>query len=165
MDSFIPEKTSYTYGSRIGTPITTTFSQLDLLIHRLKDHPHSNQLVLQIAEPLDVQLEDPPCLRQVQFKVVGDRLDFHIVFRSNHLWNGFPVNMASLALLMQFILIYVPDLRPGKFIYFSGGLHLYEHDFDQAAARLFKTDIPFGEAEECEERILKDLLDDMGINT
>jgi sulfur carrier protein ThiS len=37
-------------------------------------------------------------------------------------------------------------------------------DFNQAAIRLFKSDLPFGEAENCKERTLKNLLDDMGIN-
>jgi hypothetical protein len=154
---------TYTYGSRICQEVHNDITQLDLLVSRLADHPMSNQLILQIAEPNDIILTDPPCLRQIQFKVIEDRLDFHIVFRSNHLWNGFPVNMASLALLMKYTLLYVPELNAGKFVYFSGGLHLYEHDFAQAAVRLFKPDIPFGEAECCEERTLKDLLEDMGI--
>lgn len=163
MDSFVPPNTSYTYGSRIAMPIKGDVNQIDLLISRLQDHPRSNQLVLQIAEPMDIKLTDPPCLRQIQFKVVDDRLDFHIVFRSNHLWNGFPVNLASIALMMKYVLTYTPELRPGKFIYYCGGLHLYEHDFDLAAIRLFKTDLPFGKEEVCEERTLKDLLEDMGI--
>lgn len=163
MSSFIPKNTEYTYGSRICHPIREEVTQLDLLISRLADHPMSNQLVLQIADPTDIVLADPPCMRQIQFKVVDNRLDFHIVFRSNHLWNGFPVNLAALALLMKYTLLYVPELNPGKFIYFGGGLHLYEHDFAQAAVRLFKPDIPFGDAECCEERTLKNLLEDMGI--
>jgi len=164
MNSYAPPNTEYTYGSRINMPIRKDVNQLDLLVSRLQDHPRSNQLVLQIAAPEDIQLTEAPCLRAIQFKVVDNRLNFHIVMRSNHLWNGFPVNLASIALLMKYILLYTPDLRSGKFIYFCSGLHLYEHDFNLAAIRLFKSNIPFGEAENCEERTLKNLLDDMGIN-
>jgi thymidylate synthase len=163
MSPHIPSNTEYTYGSRICTPVREGVTQLDLLISRLQDHPRSNQLVLQIADPHDILLTDAPCLRSVSFKVVEDRLDFHIHMRSNHIWNGFPVNLASIALLMKYTLLYVPDLHAGKFIYFCSGLHLYEHDFDLAAVRLFKPDIPFGDAECCEERTLKNLLEDMGI--
>jgi len=165
MDSHVPPNTAYTYGSRICTPVREDVTQLDLLISRLQDHPRSNQLILQIAEPMDIKLTDPPCFRALQMKVVEDRLDFHIVFRSNHLWCGFPVNLAAIALLMKYTLLYVPDLKPGKFIYFSSGLHLYEHDFDLAAIRLFKSDLPFGEAENCDERTLKNLLEDIGIHS
>jgi len=87
-----------------------------------------------------------------------------LVHNSNHLWSGFPVNLAAIALLMKYTLVYTPDLKPGRFVYFCSGLHLYEMDFNQAAIRLFKSDLPFGEAECCKEKTLKDLLEDMGIN-
>jgi len=157
----ILDNSVYTYGSRINKLVTEKTQQMDLLIERLIDHPHSNQLVLQIAEPDDVLLEDPPCLRQIQFKVINNTLELHITFRSNDLWCGFPANMASLALLQKYISMCCPDLKPGRFVYYSSGLHLYEHNFDTANIRLAK-DVPYGDPEEYKEgKTIKEIMDGM----
>jgi len=85
-------------------------------------------------------LDSPPCLRSLQYKVIDGELNFHIYFRSNDLWNGFPVNMAAIAMLMKYSCADA-KLKPGKFIYFSGGLHIYDHCFDLAKVRLYRENL------------------------
>jgi thymidylate synthase len=141
MNPEIPANETYTYSSRIHKKILGKRTQFEILIERLKQHPHSNQLVLQIAEPEDILLDDPPCLRHIGCKVIDNRLDLHVLFRSNSLFSAFPVNMASIALLMEYILTYCENLIPGKIIYFGSGLHLYEHDFDLVKTRLCRQEL------------------------
>jgi hypothetical protein len=138
MSNNIPENTEYTYGSRIQTLINKT-SQLDILLQRLEKHPYSNQLVLHIASPEDIGLKDPPCLQSICLKVIDNQLDMHIYFRSNDLINGFPVNLACIALFMEYITTLYPQFSPGKFYYFSSGLHIYDHAFEYACMRCYKS--------------------------
>jgi len=140
-----------TYGSRICKKILGSKTQLQILIERLIFHPHSNQLILQIAEPEDILLNDAPCMRSCQLKVIDNRLDLHVLFRSNSLFSAFPVNMASMALLMEYILTYCENLIPGKIIYFGSGLHLYEHDFDLVKTRLCRPDLDLHKRTKLEE--------------
>lgn len=148
MSDRVPENTAYTYGSRIQQVLYTEMNavtvhgkvtQLDYLIERLNAHPKSNQLVLQIARPEDIMLVDPPCLRSVALKVIDGCIDLHIYFRSNDLWGGFPVNLAALALFLNFLTLMTP-YKEGKFYYFCSGLHIYHHNFEYAAQRCQKPD-------------------------
>ena len=175
MNPIIPANEIYSYGNRICMPLIEHsnyqdgyMSQLDILIDRLFKTPYSNQLILQIAEPKDILLVHSPCYRSCQFKVIDGRLDFHILFRSNDLYNAFCVNMGSMALLMDYIL-YIDTLKelpslnqsdiiapldprdfkfqkshtflPGKIIYIGSGLHLYESSFQAAAMRLRRPEL------------------------
>jgi thymidylate synthase len=164
MNPIIPANEIYSYGNRICMPLIEHpnyqdgyMSQLDILIDRLFQTPYSNQLILQIAEPKDILLVHPPCYRSCQFKVIDGRLDFHILFRSNDLYNAFCVNIGSMALLMDYIVKgsaflnndilpdsdhqKLPSFLPGKIIYIGSGLHLYESSFQAAAMRLRRPEL------------------------
>jgi len=47
------------------------------------------------------------------------------------LWNGYPVNIASLQLLKEYI-AEASGLEDGELIYNSKGLHLYDHVWELA---------------------------------
>ncbi len=42
----------------------------------------NNQMVLQIAQPSDIELKDPPCLRSIDTRIQDNRLNFDVHFRS-----------------------------------------------------------------------------------
>lgn len=142
MSAVMGPNTVYTYGSRINRPLyrnsrNHTLTQLDLLVERVIEHPKSNQLVLQIAEPEDLLLDDPPCLRSIALKVIDRSINLHVYFRSNDLWSGFPLNLACMSLFLKYLLTMTP-YSAGKIYYFSSGLHLYRHNFEHAAIRCQK---------------------------
>jgi thymidylate synthase len=118
-----------------GCENTLVVPQYYYLCAYLKTNPNSNQIILQIGKPSDVVLPDPPCLRELDFRVRDGKLDWFIYFRSNDLWGGFPLNMAGLSMLMDQMCV-DSNLEPGKFIYHSKGLHLYEYSWSSALARL-----------------------------
>lgn len=101
----------------------------------LKTASKSNQIIMQIGKPSDVSLPDPPCLRQIDMQVKDGKLNWFIYFRSWELWGGLSLNLSGLSMLMDQMCVDT-DLEPGKFVCHSKGLHLYEHSWSSALARL-----------------------------
>lgn len=123
------EGEQYTYGERINI-------SLPKVIDLLKYTPNTNQAVIEIAKPEDIELNDPPCCRLLQFKIHNNRLDMYCYWRSNDLWSGFPTNIAGLQLLKEYIADEV-GVEDGKIIYYSSGLHLYDYQYDLAKKRIY----------------------------
>jgi thymidylate synthase len=68
----------------------------------------NNQMVLQIAHPSDMLLQDPPCLREIDTRIQEEKdgktyLHFFPEFRSWDLWGGLPANLGGIELLKQYI--------------------------------------------------------------
>jgi thymidylate synthase len=58
-------------------------NQIEWVIDEYKKHGHrNNQLVLQVAEPSDLVLKDPPCLRQIDTRIQDGSLHFVVYVRS-----------------------------------------------------------------------------------
>lgn len=119
MGSEVKENEVYTYGSRINLSINK-------VIEMLIDCPVNNQMVMDISKPEDINLNDPPCLRLIDIKVVNNTIEMHVYFRSWELWAGLPTNLGGLELLRQYLSI-VSGLNEtkGKLYAYSSGLHIY----------------------------------------
>jgi len=128
MNDELKENEIYTYGSRIKPYINT-------LIEMLKATPYTNQAALEIASSGDIFKTDPPCLRTLTFKVVDNKLNMSIFFRSNDLYGGFPTNLAGLELLKQLVSSEA-NLENGKIYYASDGLHIYSNQLSIINTRL-----------------------------
>jgi len=74
MTNYIAEGEQYTYGSRI-------YKQISYWIEVLKTTPNTNQAVLQVAQPNDYNLSDPPCLRHIDMRIRDNQLIFYPYFR------------------------------------------------------------------------------------
>jgi len=96
MTAHIETGEQYTYGSRIH-------KQIPHWIEVLKRTPKTNQAVLQVAEPCDYLLSDPPWPSSYDMRVKDGALVFYPYFRSWDLWGGFPANLAGLAVLQKFM--------------------------------------------------------------
>lgn len=147
------EGEDYTYGQRICSALHlitfndlghgTAYSeieyvnQIDYWVGVLKKTPNTNQAVLQLAQPADCLLEDPPCLRSIHLKVINDKLIVYPYFRSNDLWGGFPANLAGIAVLQKFIADEI-GVGSGEMIYSCSGLHLYNYVEELAKMRVGK---------------------------
>lgn len=142
-----------------GTPMNTHsyfVNQMELLIRTYREKGfRNNQMVLQVAHPSDMLLQDPPCLREIDTRIQKEAdgktyLHFYPEFRSWDLWGGFPANLAGIELLKQYIAgeISTPEnpVHNGEMIVRSKGLHLYKYVWELAEAIAHKT---IDEAREC----------------
>ena len=122
----------YTYGERIWNYpwiggrawIELLINQVDAVLLRLGRTSNTNQAILQVAQPADILLEDPPCLRHIDIRVKENYLIFYPYFRSWDLWAGLPANLAAIAILQQYMASEL-NLEVGPMLATSKGLHLY----------------------------------------
>ena len=102
-------------------------SQMELLIWTYKKYGfRNNQMCLQIAQPSDMLLQDPPCLRHIDTRIQDNKLHFFPYFRSWDLFSGFPANLAAIELMKQYIALEV-GVENGEIIANSKGLHIYNY--------------------------------------
>lgn len=135
---FKPEG-SFMYSSESALKETySEVDQVDTIIKTYRDHGHrNNQMCIEIAQPTDIILRDPPCLRSIDTRIQDGKLNFYIYFRSWDLWGGFPSNLAGISLLQEYMAIEI-GVEPGEFICTSKGLHLYDYSLDVAKIRCMK---------------------------
>lgn len=119
----------YTYGERLTRALVNSegrfLNQIDHIIETYKKHGHrNNQMVLQIAQPSDLMLGDPPCLRHIDTRIQDGKLIFFVYFRSWDLWGGLPANLAAIQTLKEHMALEI-GVEDGPMLVESKGLHLY----------------------------------------
>jgi len=116
-------------------------SQIDLLIWTYKNKGYrNNQMVLQVAQPDDMLLQDPPCLRHIDTRIQDGKLHFYPYFRSWDLWGGFPANLGGIQLLKEYVSSEI-GVEDGEIIATSKGLHIYDYSFDLAKCLRMRDDM------------------------
>lgn len=122
------ENEQYTYGERIVI-------SMDKVIKMYKESGHgTNQAIMEVGRPEDIDLEDPPCLRLIDTRVKDGVLHFITYFRSWDLWGGFPANLAGIQLMKEYMAQEI-GVKDGQIIASSKGLHLYDYSWDIAKLR------------------------------
>jgi len=104
-----------------------------------EDGHNTNQAVMEIGMPSDIMLSDPPCLRLVDTRIRNGKLHFIVYFRSWDLYNGFPVNLAGLQQLKNYMADEI-GVADGSIRAVSKGLHLYDDMWELACARTGKAE-------------------------
>jgi len=123
----------------------TFVNQIELMIWTYKNKGHrNNQMVLQIAHPSDMILQDPPCLRNIDTRIQDGKLHFFPYFRSWDLFGGFPANLGGIQLLKEYMAAEI-GVEDGEIIASSKGLHLYDYTFDMAKMLAMKEDMELHE--------------------
>lgn len=116
-------------------------SQLDLLIWTYKNKGYrNNQMILQVGEPTDMLLQDPPCLRHIDTRIQDGKLHFYPYFRSWDLWGGLPANLGGIQLMKEYVASEI-GVEDGEIIATSKGLHLYDYSFDLAKCLRMRDDM------------------------
>lgn len=114
--------------------------QMSQLIEGLRTNPTSRRHVLSTWNVS--QLEDmalPPCHGVVtQFYVDGNALSCKMYQRSADLFLGFPVNIASYALLLKMV-AQVVNLEPKWLMLTLGDAHIYRNHIEQVKTQLSRT--------------------------
>jgi thymidylate synthase len=113
-------------------------NQIEWVIDTYKQFGYrNNQMILQVAEPSDIILSDPPCLRHIDTRIQDNALHFFVYFRSWDLWNAFPANLAAIQFLKEYMAGQI-GVEDGEMIVESKGLHLYGYAEDIARMRCLK---------------------------
>jgi len=107
-------------------------NQMELMIWTYKYKGHrNNQMIMQVGQPTDMMLQDPPCLRHIDTRVQDGKLHFFPYFRSWDLWGGLPANLAAIELMKQYCAAQI-GVENGEIIATSKGLHLYNYVWEIA---------------------------------
>lgn len=115
--------------------INHCLNQVEFIIDTYKKYGHrNNQLVLQIAQPTDLLLSDPPCLRSIDTRIQDNKLHFFVYFRSWDLWGGMPANLAGIQELKKYMADEI-GVEDGEMIVESKGLHIYGYAEEFAKIR------------------------------
>ncbi|MFZ7110573.1 MAG: thymidylate synthase [Desulfatiglandales bacterium] len=121
----------YTYGQYLE-------EQIEEVIRMYKEDGHgTNQAYMTVGEPKAIFLKDPPCLRGIDTRIMGERLHFVVYFRSWDLWNGFPANLGAIQLLKEYMASSI-GVEDGEIIASSKGLHLYDYVWELARLRTMR---------------------------
>lgn len=134
---------TYTYGERIAPQIPAVLEKFH------EGGWGTNQCTIAVAQPSDIFLPDPPCLRLIDFRIYpaeglreGEQPALHmtVYFRSWDLWGGLPANLAGLRLLQEDMAAAL-SVEAGEIVAISKGLHLYEDSWNAALRRLGESEI------------------------
>ena len=106
--------------------------QIQCVIDMFKqDGFNTNQAYMTVGDKDMIRMEDPACLRGIDCRISEGKLHFVVYFRSNDLWNGYPVNIASIQLLKEYMASEI-GVVDGELVVMSKGLHLYEYTWELA---------------------------------
>jgi thymidylate synthase len=152
MTSTKKEGEDYTYGERLTAGAILydqqlyaphdvyggEVDQIQVVIDTYKKYGHrNNQMILQIGQPSDILLEDPPCLRSIDTRISDGKLHFVVYFRSWDLYSGFPANLGAIQMLKEYMSAEI-GVEDGEIIASSKGLHLYDYAWELAKLRANK---------------------------
>jgi thymidylate synthase len=149
MNPELAENETYTYASRIHNSMPKGGTQFERVIEILRKTPLTNQAVIEIATPLDLEIcygkdgkLDPPCLRLLDFKAIPLKeeivLTVSAYFRSWDLWAGFPTNLGGIELLKQFVASET-SLKNGPIYAYSAGAHIYGYQEEIVRLRTLRS--------------------------
>ncbi len=97
----------------------------------------TNQAAMTVSVPSDIFLDDPPCLRHIDTRILNGKLHFVVYFRSWDLWNGFPANLGAIQLLKEYMAGGI-GVEDGEIVASSKGLHLYDYVWELAHLRTMR---------------------------
>lgn len=112
--------------------------QLAEIVKILRKDPLSRRAVASIYDPGRdfVESRDIPCNNWLHFIMRDGRLDLHVAARSTDIWWGFSgINAFEWTLLLEVMSRWLQRM-PGRLVFFSSSLHLYERHFDRASRLL-----------------------------
>ncbi len=117
--------------------------QLGLLVDLLKNEPSSRQAVIVTWDPGQdglslVKKKNVPCPYTFTVNIVGGRLHFHNIVRSNDMMLGCRADVAGFALL-QCILAQKLGVRPGIYTHSISNAHIYDTHYEGARELMTRT--------------------------
>lgn len=121
------EGEQYTYGQYLEKQIAKVIEMYK------RDGINTNQAYMAVGNENSIDLPDPPCLRMIDTRIRGGKLNFVVYFRSWDLWAGFPSNLAAIQLLKEYMASEI-GVEDGELVAMSKGLHIYDYAWELAKA-------------------------------
>ncbi|MCK5151229.1 MAG: thymidylate synthase [Candidatus Thorarchaeota archaeon] len=123
----------YTYGERLNDWGEEGINQIEFVISKLKESPHSRRVVATTWDPRkDIIVDEVPCLNHFVFMVREDKLDISVMIRSNDMYGAWPANVYALGELLTYV-SEKTGIDPGTITTHSVNAHIYKHDYENAS--------------------------------
>ena len=152
--------------------------QLGALVELLKKDPSSRHAVIVTWDPAEDGLGgtkkmNVPCPYSFTVNIIGGRLHFHNIVRSNDMVLGFPSDVAGFALL-QCILAQKLGVLPGVYSHSISNAHVWDNQYDAARELLargnehpqIRISLPkntFDRAEKKDKKLVNEIADPIAV--
>jgi thymidylate synthase len=102
-------------------------SQIDNVIHLLREKPSSRRAVVQLFDHEDIYAphKDVPCTCTLQFMLRDGKLDLIVYMRSNDVYLGLPHDIFAFTMIQELVANSLGSSL-GVYTHFVGSLHLYK---------------------------------------
>lgn len=108
-------------------------NQIFNVVNLLKERHTTRRAVIQIfnSEDISSHHKEIPCTTTLQFMIRNNRLIMITTMRSNDAYKGLPHDIFCFTMIQE-IIARMLSVEPGKYIHFSGNMHLYDEDRENA---------------------------------
>lgn len=146
------DQVGYTYGSRLRRADADSnpdiegpqyIDQLREVIYKLIMDPNTNRAVMSLWVPKqDVSSEQPPCLNQIQVKLVDNSVVITAVFRSHDAYSAYCSNLFALKAIQDYIVSELNQLKvtsnvtAGDIVCLSQAAHIYRWSINDTTSVL-----------------------------
>jgi len=104
-------------------------NQVEEVIKKLREVPHTRRAQVITWQPWkDLELEHPPCLQRLWFRVINNELVMHAYMRSNDAFKAVFMNMYAFTELQMYIAEEL-GVGVGHYIHIVDSYHVYERDW------------------------------------
>jgi thymidylate synthase len=127
-------KWEYTYHQRLrqyDVPTLGLFDQIDGVVRRLADAPHSRRaqaVTYQVWNDMDI--DDPTCLQRLWFRISDGRLHMNCHMRSNDAFKAAFMNMHAFTELQAEVAARL-DVQVGSYMHIADSFHIYGSYFEE----------------------------------
>lgn len=128
---------AHTIGTAYGW-IVKKYEFIDKLLFTLKNNPNDRYMVYSLWQDEHLATSThPPCIWALQFCVTGKKLNLTVTVRSNDVFLGMPIDIASHAALLSMI-AHVSGYQAGEILWVINDAHIYEKHFDSIQQQIDK---------------------------
>jgi len=131
LSDHLPEGTTYTYGQRLRNYPAGGVDQVKEIIDHLNKSPITRRAVATtLYPPDDKQASSPPCVNEVQFLKINERLAMFVYVRSHDLFKAAIPNAFGLLALQEYVCGNT-NMETGPLTINSISAHVYEEDWEE----------------------------------
>ncbi|MBS3733870.1 MAG: hypothetical protein KGY99_02980 [Phycisphaerae bacterium] len=127
-------KWEYTYHERLAAyavPGRETIDQLAAAVAKLKEVPYTRRAQGVTWQAWnDVNIDDPPCLQRLWFRIADDKLHMNVHIRSNDAYKAAFMNMYAFSELQRDLAGQI-GVAPGEYIHCADSFHIYGSYFEE----------------------------------
>ncbi len=129
------------YGAQISTPIFNFKSQLDYIVHEIKNNPNSRRIITEIWVPSDLdKMALTPCVHLTQWSVIDNKLYLEVRQRSCDVALGLVANVFQYSVLHKLIAI-TCGLEPADIIWNIHNVHIYDRHIEDISKQVLQYDV------------------------